>query len=63
MLIFTNRGQSMTLKTLKLAIERTTKKDLSENMFRAVLSVNPDIYISKLGNPLDTIPGLAYPAH
>ena len=44
MLIFTNRGQSVTLETLKLAIERITKKDLSENMFRAVLSVNPDDY-------------------
>mgnify|MGYP000058791546 CR=1 FL=1 len=44
MLIFTNRTQSVTLETLKLAIERITKKDLSENMFRAVLSVNPDDY-------------------
>ena len=44
MLIFTNRGQSVTLETLKLAIKRITKKDLSENMFRAVLSVNPDDY-------------------
>ena len=34
MLIFTNRGQSVTLETLKLAIERITKKDLSENMLK-----------------------------
>ena len=43
-LIFTNRGQSVTLEALKLAIERITKKVLSENMFTAVLSVNPDDY-------------------
>ena len=44
LLIFTNRGQSVTLELLKEAIERTTNKDLSENIFRAVLSVSPEDY-------------------
>ena len=43
MLVFTNRGQSVTLETLKVAIERITK-NRTENIFRAVLSVNPDDY-------------------
>ena len=42
LLVFTNGGQSVTLETLKVAIERITKQDLSENIFRSVLSVNPD---------------------
>ena len=35
MIVLTNRGQSVTLKTLKVAIERITKQDFSENIFRA----------------------------
>ena len=48
MLAFTNRGQSVTLKTLKVSVERITKQDLSENTFRAVLSVNQDNYLLKM---------------
>ena len=44
MLVFTNRGQSVTLETLKVAIERILKQDLGEHIFRAVLSVNPVDY-------------------
>ena len=44
MLVFTNRGQYVTLETLKIAIVRITKQDLSEMFFRAVLFVNPDDY-------------------
>ena len=41
LLVFTNRGQSVTLEILKVAMKRVTK-NLTENIFRAVLSVNPD---------------------
>ena len=40
LLEFTNRGQSVTHKTLKVAIGRITNKSLSEIFFRAVLSLN-----------------------
>ena len=44
MLAFTNRGQYITLKTLKVSVERITKQDISENIFRPGLSVNQDNY-------------------
>ena len=34
----------MTLETLKVAIARPTNKSLCENIFRALLSLNPDDY-------------------
>ncbi len=43
LLIYTNRGQSVTLEELKPAIERITNKSLCENIFRAVISVSPKV--------------------
>ena len=42
LLVFTKRGKSVTLDTLKVAIERITNKSKSENISRSVLSFNPD---------------------